>query len=274
MSAEWALTALLAMGTLTLLLLAQVGLLLALRRVPPAAALQTVSRSFWVLLLFWPFIIAVTFSDGVHHLFVHHRGTWMYWYFVWIAFALIQIFMPVLHADDALDWARGELRAARRAFSRVGLSAPESFSLIVIAYLAMRLTMLFAFEPSLRIDPWQAYLGDYKLALNTDQGNWPYLHLWYEYPPAFPWFSAGVYQAVATFGVNLERYYLGITLALLPFGVGSLVLVFASLKWPGTANGRSSWPGGTRCSSRPSTSGYGHSTRWPSSSCCWRSTWP
>ena len=233
MSAEWALTALATMAGLSLLLLVQVWLLLALRRVRPVAALRTVARSFWPLLLFWPFIITVTFSDWAHHVFVNYRGTWMYWYLVWIAFAAIQLFLPVLHADDALGWARRELRAARRAFSRVGLSAPGSFSLILIAYLVMRLTMLFAFEPSFRIDPWPAYLDAYKLALDTDQGNWPYLQLWYEYPPAFPWLSAGVYQAVATFGVDLERYYLGITLALLPFGVASLALVFriAEMAW-------------------------------------------
>ncbi len=232
-SAEWAFTALAASTALALLLLAQVGLLLALRPIPPLAALQTVARSFWPLLLFWPFLLAVTFSDWAHHLFVHHRGTWIYWYVVWIAFAVVQIFLPVLHADDALGWLRGEWRSARAAFRRAGLAAPGSFSLIVIAYLALRLTVLLAFEPSFRVDPWPAYLDAYKLALDTDRGNWPYLQLWYEYPPAFPWLSAGVYQAVATFGVNLERYYFGITLALLPFGIASLALIYriATLAW-------------------------------------------
>jgi hypothetical protein len=119
-SAEWAFTALTASAALALLLLAQTGLLLALRPIPPLAALQTVARSFRPLVLFWPFLLAVTFSDWANHLFVHYRTTWLYWCVVWIAFVVVQVFLPVLHADDALGWLRREWRAARAAFGRAG----------------------------------------------------------------------------------------------------------------------------------------------------------
>jgi hypothetical protein len=96
-SAEWAFTALTA-----------------------SAALQTVARSFLPLVLFWPFLLAVTFSDWANHRFVHYRTTWLYWCVVWIAFAVVQVFLPVLHADDALGWLRRKWRAARAAFGRAG----------------------------------------------------------------------------------------------------------------------------------------------------------
>ena len=133
-------------------------------------------------------------------------------------FAVAQVALLPVQSDGAFPltgqwtWQAG--------FRRMVSDDLHPLVVIVVAYTLLRLTVRFAFETARFLDPKRPFELFYTLATLTDQGIYPYLHRWSEYPPGFPWLSAGVYRAVTFFGVTYERYYAAVTLALLPFGIG------------------------------------------------------
>ncbi|MCL5998014.1 MAG: glycosyltransferase 87 family protein [Chloroflexi bacterium] len=73
---------------------------------------------------------------------------------------------------------------------------------------------------------------DYRFFLEmsqlSDQGWYPYLHYWSEYPPLFPWASVGMYRFSALLGGGLATeaaYYTLTTLLRIAGEVGSLVVL-------------------------------------------------
>ncbi len=224
-SAEWVLLAAAAAGVLLALLLVQAALLTLRPRRPLRAAVGAAAASFTPLLLLWPLLLGVTFWEPMHHLWVFHPGLGLWWGGAWFLFAAAQIVLLPLQLDG-WTWRRpapGPLLARLR---RVDLGASHPLLTVAAAYTLLRLTVRFAFDTAEFIDPKRAYNLFYSLATLTDQGVYPYLGRWSEYPPGFPWLSTGVYRAVSFFGVTYDRYYAAITLAILPFGVGTLVLVY------------------------------------------------
>ncbi|MCY3959903.1 MAG: hypothetical protein OXG65_16650 [Chloroflexi bacterium] len=139
-------------------------------------------------------------------------------------FAVTQIALLPVHIDGATSWRPALARCWYGAL-RLLQDDPHPLLVVVVVFTLLRLTVRFAFETARFVDPKRASELFYSLATLTDQGVYPYLHRWSEYPPSFPWLSAGVYRAVSFLGVTYERYYAAITLALLIVGIGSLVLI-------------------------------------------------
>jgi hypothetical protein len=223
--------------------LVQTGLLWAFAGRRSAASWRAAAWSFAPMLLLWPLLLAVTFWDAANHLFVFHPGVALWWGGVAFAFVVSQIALVPLQLDGGAGWIWSGLSRAVRGLPRASLTGPYAIPIVLFAYVALRLTVRFAFEMGTRIDPGRAYGLFYNLATLTDQGVYPYLGRWSEYPPLFPWFSTGVYRAVSFFGVTYERYYIAITLALLLFGVGILVLVYklTELAWDRTRAIHAAW---------------------------------
>ena len=226
-SLAWAGLAAAVAGSLILLFGLQALLLSRLAGLDRPAALRAASRSFAPLLILWPLLLLVEFWDVANHVFVFYPAVDLYWGSVAFAFAVTQLALVPVAADGGFDWlTRGVRRDWRALRAKIPPVEPRLWP-VVFAYASMRLTILFAFDTSTRIDPQPAFSGFYKLATLSDQGVWPFLQRWSEYPPVFPWLSSGIYQAVSFFGVTYERYYFAMTLALLLFSLGSLVLVYA-----------------------------------------------
>jgi hypothetical protein len=81
-----------------------------------------------------------------------------------------------------------------RARIRTSLRSHREFVLILVLAIVFRLTAILVFRPG-------GYLGDlsnfgyYRLLLDfTNQGFYPFIDFWLEYPPIFPWVLVGLYR--------------------------------------------------------------------------------
>lgn len=104
---------------------------------------------------------------------------------------------------------------------RLRLGLPREAMLIIGLFFAFRLMMQFTLRPE-----HITFFGDYpyyfELAQLSDQGMWPYLHYWMEYPPIFPFLSTIVYQLTAG---SYDNYVLVIGAIMLLFNCGSLIVL-------------------------------------------------
>lgn len=93
--------------------------------------------------------------------------------------------------------------------------------LFFVLFVTFRLSLL-AFWPADQLARWSDYDYYYEIAGWVDQGLWPYLHYWVEYPPLFAYLSTLLYL--------LTPHYLAFAGALaltqLLFEFGSLALVY------------------------------------------------
>ena len=225
-SADWALVAAVTGAALIGLFGIQTALIALIARRPLRDAVRATTGSFSPLLLLWPLLLGVTFSDTANHWFVYHPGLGLWWGGVGFVFAVAQIALLPMQLDGGISWRAPRTLTLRRR-------TPSAIVGVAVGVSVLHLTVLLAFETAPRIDPVPAYQPFYSLATLTDQGVYPFLGRWSEYPPAFPWLSSGVYRAVSFFGVTFERYSIAITLALLPFSAGVAILVYrlADLAW-------------------------------------------
>lgn len=224
-SAEWATIGALTGLALTGLFVGQTALITVAARRSVSDAVRAATWSFAPLLLLWPLLLGVTLWDPVNHWFVYHPGLGLWWGGVAFLFVVTQVSLLPVQLDGVASWrpVPGRWRDGLLSLVR---DDPHPLLVLIFVFTVLRLTVRFAFETARFVDPKRGFDLFYTLATLTDQGVYPYLGRWSEYPPGFPWLSAGVYRAVSFFGVTYERYYAAITLALLPFSIGSLVLVY------------------------------------------------
>ena len=224
-SAQWATIGALTGLALTGLLVGQTALITVAARRSVSDAVRAATWSFAPLLLLWPLLLGVTLWDPVNHWFVYHPGLGLWWGGVAFLFVVTQVSLLPVQLDGVASWrpVPGRWRDGLLSLVR---DDPHPLLVLIFVFTVLRLTVRFAFETARFVDPKRGFDLFYTLATLTDQGVYPYLGRWSEYPPGFPWLSAGVYRAVSFFGVTYERYYAAITLALLPFSIGSLVLVY------------------------------------------------
>lgn len=90
-------------------------------------------------------------------------------------------------------------------------------------FVAFRLMLLTVYgsQAVTRFGDFQYY---YHLARLSDQGLYPLLHYWYEFPPLFPYLSIGVYKLIGS-PVAFEPYAYALALVMLAFEAGNLALL-------------------------------------------------
>jgi hypothetical protein len=97
----------------------------------------------------------------------------------------------------------------------------------------MRLTILFLFTPQGLFNAYSDYYFYFRSAQLSDQGYFPFINMWYEYPPMLAYLSLAIYRLtqaiipvgdVYSFGYQLFARLLG--LVFLVFETGVLVLLY------------------------------------------------
>lgn len=106
----------------------------------------------------------------------------------------------------------------------------REFVLILILAVAMRAMAVLVFRPG-------GYLGEmsdfsyYRLLLSmTNQGYYPLVHFWAEYPPVFPWLMLGLYRLsllIPPWGEPGTWFYLLLSMTLVAVEAGNLTALYA-----------------------------------------------
>ena len=106
----------------------------------------------------------------------------------------------------------------------------REFALILILAMALRAMAVLVFRPG-------GYLGDmsdfsyYRLLLGmTNQGYYPLVHFWTEYPPVFPWLMLGIYRLSLLIPPWVEPgtwFYLLLGIVLVVVEAGNLITLYA-----------------------------------------------
>ena len=65
---------------------------------------------------------------------------------------------------------------------------------IVVLFVVLRVTILLMYTPQGLLNAYVDYQHYYRTAQFTDQGYYPFVNMWYEYPPATTYLSIGVYR--------------------------------------------------------------------------------
>jgi hypothetical protein len=105
----------------------------------------------------------------------------------------------------------------------------HNFLLLVILAIYFRLMTLLLFQPGGFISEWSMYHHFLGIARVTDYGLYPFIDYWLEYPPLFPWMFTALYRLSLIFPPWWHEqlwFTVLLGLALLPFEIGNLVLVY------------------------------------------------
>jgi len=96
----------------------------------------------------------------------------------------------------------------------------KRWRLSLFLFVTFRLSML-VFWPADQLARWSDYDYFYNLAAWVDEGHWPYLDYWVEYPPLFPFLSTLLYLLTGRYAT----YAAALALVQLAFETGSVVLL-------------------------------------------------
>ncbi len=117
------------------------------------------------------------------------------------------------------------MRRIQEAYNR-----HRDFFLLLILFVTFHLLALLLLRPGGYIADYSDYNTSYlPFARWSDQGLYPFIHYWLEWPPLFPWLVVGVYRLSLLFPPWTDPrlwYNTLLGMALLPFEVGNLVLVY------------------------------------------------
>jgi hypothetical protein len=98
------------------------------------------------------------------------------------------------------------------------------FTPILVLFLALRLMMLATFLPG-DLTRFGDYPYYYSLARFSDDGHFPFIHYWSEYPPVFPFISIAIYRlALMVSSGSYETYVYLFGGLMVAFDTGSLYL--------------------------------------------------
>jgi hypothetical protein len=103
------------------------------------------------------------------------------------------------------------------------LNRHRDFVLIIVLFAAFRLMMLVTF-PADNLTLFGDYPYYYELATYSDQGYWPFIHYWSEYPPLFPFLSVGLYRLTRLFNGGYPAFVYLMGLVMTACSTGNLVL--------------------------------------------------
>jgi uncharacterized membrane protein (UPF0136 family) len=107
------------------------------------------------------------------------------------------------------------------------LAVHSEFLMALTLFISFRLLMLIWFSPFSFFT--SGYLGHayyYDMAKYSDQGQYPFINFWFEYPPIFPYLAIAVYKLTALGKESFEYFNRVLTLAVLPFDILTLTNLY------------------------------------------------
>lgn len=110
---------------------------------------------------------------------------------------------------------------------------PATLNLLLILVAGFRLGTLLLFRPGGFIYDFSDYTFYRLTAQFTNQGAWPFIDFWMEYPPLFPWLNTLLYRLSLLLPPAPDPrlwHYLLLGLVLLPFDLGILVLIYRTAR--------------------------------------------
>jgi len=100
---------------------------------------------------------------------------------------------------------------------------------LLLLFTAFRFLTLFLLRPGGFIYDYSDYHFFEAFASFSDEGFYPFVHYWMEYPPIFPWMAVLAYRLSLRFPLWVDprlAFYSLVGLELLPFEVGNLTLIY------------------------------------------------
>jgi len=111
------------------------------------------------------------------------------------------------------------------------------FASILLLFIFMRLSLLLFFSPQGLINAYSDYYYYYRIAQLSDEGYFPFINMWYEYPPILAYLPLVVYritQVVAPggdiFSIGYQLFARMLGMIFLAFETGVLVLIYETAK--------------------------------------------
>jgi hypothetical protein len=110
---------------------------------------------------------------------------------------------------------------------RSRLSEHSEFLMVLTLFVAFRLMLLVLFSPySFFTSGFLGHAYYYEMAQQSDQGHYPFIHFWFEYPPVFPYLVIAIYNLTRLGNEAFEYFNRTLTLAVLPFDVLTLINLY------------------------------------------------
>lgn len=107
----------------------------------------------------------------------------------------------------------------------------QDFLLLLVLFCAFRLMTLLLYRPGGFIADYSDYNTSYlPFARLSDQGFYPFVHYWLEWPPLFAWVVVGVYRLsllIPPWTDSRLWYSTLLGLSLLAFEIGNFILIYA-----------------------------------------------
>jgi len=140
----------------------------------------------------------------------------------------------------------------KHTFSPEGTFQPQGSQLntILVLFLFLRLTLLFLYTPQGLLNAYTDYYFYYRSAQLSDAGYYPFLNMWYEYPPLTAYLHVLPYRLVRgflpagdIFSLTYRLYATMLGMIFLIFDAGVLVLLhrLAWRLWGSSAANWSAW---------------------------------
>tara|TARA_Y100000590_G_scaffold444339_1_gene574963 strand:+ start:728 stop:2413 length:1686 start_codon:yes stop_codon:yes gene_type:complete len=105
-------------------------------------------------------------------------------------------------------------------------SFDDSLGLCLIQFLALRIPVLFLLTPHALFERGSDFGAYEQRARLGDQGLYPIIDYWVEYPPLFPWIASLARSISNALGGGYERFDVTLGACILLFDVGVLVLIY------------------------------------------------
>ncbi len=106
------------------------------------------------------------------------------------------------------------------------------FVMLAILFISFRVMSVLFFRPGGYIRDYSDFILYLGAAAVTDEGHWPFVNFWLEYPPLFPWLFTGLYRISLLIPPWIEDprlwFYTLLSLVLVVFEAGNFVLVYAT----------------------------------------------